>query len=50
MQDFDYTLTWYHGSQQKLNTLRIGSSITQKDVALIPHSSFDHTPLLLTRS
>ena len=29
MQDFDYALTWYHGSQQKLITLRIGSSITQ---------------------
>ena len=24
MQDFDYTLTWYHGSQQKLTTLRLG--------------------------
>ena len=29
MQDFDYTLTWYHGSQQELTTLRVGSSITQ---------------------
>ncbi len=47
MQDFDYTLTWYHGSQQKLNTLRIGSSITQnRNVA----KGFSHSPSLLTQS
>ncbi len=45
MQDFDYTLTWYHGSQQKLTTLRIGSSITQdRNVA----KAFSHRPSLLT--
>ena len=47
MQDFDYTLTWYHGSQQKLNTLRVGSSITQdRNVA----KAFSHRPSLLTQS
>ena len=44
MQDFDYTLTWYHGSQQELTTLRIGSSITQnRNVA----KGFSHSPSLL---
>ena len=47
MQDFDYTLTWYHGSQQKLTTLRIGSSITQdKTVA----KAFSHRPSMLSMS
>lgn len=47
MQDFDYTLTWYHGSQQKLTTLRTGSSITQnRNVA----KGFSHNPSLLTQS
>ena len=47
MQDFDYTLTWYHGSQQKLTTLRAGSSITQnRNVA----KAFSHRPSLLTQS
>ena len=47
MQDFDYTLTWYHGSQQKLTTLRVGSSITQnRNVA----KGFSHRPSLLTQS
>ena len=47
MQDFDYTLTWYHGSQQELTKLRIGSSITQnRDVA----KAFSHRPALLTQS
>ena len=47
MRDFDYTLTWYHGSQQKLNTLRVGSSITQdRNVA----KAFSHRPSLLTQS
>ena len=47
MQDFDYTLTWYHGSQQELTTLRVGSSITQdKTVA----KAFSHRPSLLTMS
>lgn len=47
MQDFDYTLTWYHGSQQKLTTLRVESSITQnRNVA----KAFSHRPSLLTQS
>ena len=47
MRDFDYSLTWYHGSQQKLTTLRIGSSITQnRNVA----KGFSHNPSLLTQS
>ena len=47
MQDFDYTLTWYHGSQQKLTTLRVGSSITQdRNVA----KAFSHRSSLLTQS
>ena len=47
MQDFDYTLTWYHGSQQELTKLRIGSSITQnRNVA----KAFSHRPSLLTQS
>ena len=47
MQDYDYSLTWYHGSQQKLTTLRVGSSITQnKNVA----KAFSHRPSLLTQS
>ena len=47
MQDFDYTLTWYHGSQQKLTALRVGSSITQnRNVA----KGFSHTPSLFTQS
>ena len=47
MQDFDYTLTWYHGSQQKLTTLRVGSSITQnRSVA----KGFSHRPSLLAQS
>ena len=45
MQDFDYTLTWYHGSQQELTKLRVGSSITQnkmwrKDFPTDLHCSF----------
>ena len=47
MQDFNYTLTWYHGSQQELTTLRVGSSITQnRNVA----KAFSHRPSLLTQS
>lgn len=47
MRDFDYTLTWYHGSQQELTTLRVGSSITQnRNVA----KGFSHSPSLLTQS
>ena len=47
MQDFGYTLTWYHGSQQELTKLRVGSSITQnRNVA----KAFSHRPSLLTQS
>ena len=47
MQDFDYTMTWYHGSQQELTTLRVGSSITQdKTVA----KAFSHRPSMLSMS
>ena len=47
MQDFDYALTWYHGSQQELTKLRVGSSITQnRNVA----KAFSHRPSLLTQS
>lgn len=47
MQACDYTQTWYHGSQQKLTTLRVGSSITQnRNVA----KAFSHRPSLLTQS
>ena len=43
MQDFDYTLRWYHGSQQELTKLRVGSSITQnRNVA----KAFSHRPSL----
>jgi hypothetical protein len=41
MDDWNYTLSWYHGSQQELTTLRIGSSITQnRDIARL----FSHRP------
>jgi hypothetical protein len=47
MRDCDYTLTWYHGSQQKLTTLRVGSSITQnRNVA----KAFSHKPSLVSMS
>ena len=47
MQDFDYMLTWYHGSQQELTKLKVGSSITQnRNVA----KAFSHRPSLLTQS
>ena len=47
MQDFDYSLTWYHGSQQKLTTLKVGSSITQNKIVA---KAFSHRPSLLTQS
>ena len=47
MPDCDYSLTWYHGSQQKLTKLRIGSSITQyRNVA----KAFSHGPSLVSMS
>lgn len=39
--------TWYHGSRQRLSTLRAGSSITQnRDVA----KAFSHRPSLVSMS
>ena len=47
MADWDYSRTWYHGSQQELTRLRSGSSITQRrDVA----KAFSHKPSLLCMS
>ena len=47
MADWDYSRTWYHGSQQELTRLRSGSSITQsRDVA----KAFSHKPSLLSMS
>ncbi|MBI3973076.1 MAG: hypothetical protein HY332_17495 [Chloroflexi bacterium] len=44
---FDVRRPWYHGSQQRLTTLRVGSSITQNpDVA----RAFSHRPSLVTQS
>lgn len=45
--DADYRRRWYHGSQQKLTTLRAGSSITQnRSVA----KAFSHRPSLVAMS
>ena len=47
MEDRDYSRTWYHGSQEKLTRLRMGSSITQnKEIA----RAFSHRPSLLSVS
>ena len=47
MADWDYSRTWYHGSQQELAHLRSGSSITQsRDVA----KAFSHRPSILSMS
>ena len=47
MTDFNYGRTWYHGSQQRLTTLRTGSSITQnRGVA----KAFSHRPSLVAMS
>lgn len=41
MTNWNYTLPWYHGSQQELTVLRVGSSITQdRDIARV----FSHRP------
>jgi hypothetical protein len=41
MTEWDYNLPWYHGSQQELTTLRVGSSITQdREIARV----FSHQP------
>lgn len=45
MADWNYTLPWYHGSQQELTVLRTGSSITQnREIARV----FSHRPLILS--
>jgi hypothetical protein len=45
MTDWNFDLTWYHGSQQELTALRVGSSITQdRDIARI----FSHRPGIST--
>ena len=47
MRECDYSLTSYHGSQQKLTELRAGSSITQnRDLA----KAFSHRPSLVSMS
>lgn len=47
MPNCDYSLTWYHGSQQELAKLRVGSSITQsRSVA----KAFSHRPSLVSWS
>lgn len=47
MPHWDFSRTWYHGSQQELTRLRSGSSITQsRDVA----KAFSHRPSLMSMS
>ena len=47
MSECDFGLTWFHGSQQKLTELRVGSSITQiRDLA----KAFSHRPSLVSMS
>lgn len=47
MPHWDFSRTWYHGSQQALTRLRSGSSITQRrEVA----KAFSHRPTLLSMS
>ena len=47
MSNCDYSLTWYHGSQQELTKLRSGSSIKQnRNVA----KAFSHRPSLVSMS
>ncbi len=47
MEDWDYSRTWYHGSQEKSTKLRVGSSITQnRNIA----RAFSHRPSLLSVS
>ena len=47
MQGLDFSLPWYHGSQQPLTKLRTGSSISQnRDLA----KAFSHRPSLVSMS
>ena len=46
-EDWDYTLTWYHGSQVELRKLRTGSSLSQnRQVA----KAFSHRPVMVSIS
>lgn len=46
-EDWDCSRTWYHGSQEKLARLCVGSSITQnRDIA----QAFSHRPSVLSIS
>ena len=47
MPDCDFSQTWYHGSQQALTELRVGSSITQNRSLA---KAFSHRPSLVTLS
>ncbi|HRW09203.1 MAG TPA: hypothetical protein P5121_29055 [Caldilineaceae bacterium] len=45
VDNWNYNLPWYHGSQQELTILRVGSSVTQdRDIARI----FSHRPGIST--
>lgn len=45
MSNWDYRRPWYHGSQQDLLALRVGSSITQEKAIA---RAFSHRPSLLS--
>jgi hypothetical protein len=45
MANWDYRRPWYHGSQQELTTLCVGSSITQEKAIA---RAFSHRPSLLS--
>ena len=47
MSDCDFSQAWYHGSQLKLTSLRVGSSITQNRYLA---KAFSHRPSLVTLS
>jgi len=45
MSNWNYDLPWYHGAQQALTVLRVGSSITQdREIARV----FSHRPSIST--
>ena len=46
MTDWEYRLPWYHGSQQEIALLQVGSSISQdRDIARI----FSHRPAIVSQ-
>lgn len=47
MPDCDFSQIWYHGAQQKLTRLRVGSSITQNPYLA---KAFSHRPSLVSMS